>query len=156
MVFVAPLILSRIFFDSLSVKVAIALVHPSVALVDTGKFSYYLDIRCSRKELEPDIFIKFHWELMNTMCHACGSEKTPLDSGYHCKICHHPICQECERRDNCSALDDEYPVRHCKSCLEKYGKESLRMDGLSPYITPLVSPALSLSSYGSCISSFGN
>nr|XP_010910903.1 1-phosphatidylinositol-3-phosphate 5-kinase FAB1A [Elaeis guineensis] len=93
---------------------------------------------------------------MNTMCHACGSEKTPLDSGYYCKICHHPICQECEKRDSSSALDDEYPVGHCKSCLEKYGKESLRMDGLSPYFTPLISPAPSLSSYGSCVSSLGD
>ncbi|KAG1328066.1 1-phosphatidylinositol-3-phosphate 5-kinase FAB1A [Cocos nucifera] len=63
---------------------------------------------------------------------------------------------ECEKRDCSSALDDEYPLGHCKSCLEKYGKESLRMDGLSPYITPLVSPALSLSSYGSCVSSHGD
>ncbi|XP_008783363.1 1-phosphatidylinositol-3-phosphate 5-kinase FAB1A isoform X2 [Phoenix dactylifera] len=95
---------------------------------------------------------------MNTMCHACGSEKTPLDSGYRCKICHHSICQECKKRDSSSALDDEYLVGHCKptESLEKYGKGSLRMDGLSPCTSPLVSPALSLSSYGSCVSSLGD
>lgn len=93
---------------------------------------------------------------MSTMCHLCGSEKTHLDSGHHCKICHHPICQECEKKES-SALDGECPVGFRKSCLlERYGKESLRMDGLSPYATPLVSPSLSLSSYGSCVSSLGD
>ncbi|XP_073118356.1 putative 1-phosphatidylinositol-3-phosphate 5-kinase FAB1D [Elaeis guineensis] len=88
---------------------------------------------------------------MSRMCPACGS-----DGGYHCKICNRPICQECEERDSFFALDGEYPVGYCKSCLEKYAKELLQMDGLSPYSTPLGSPVLSLSSYGSCFSSFGD
>ncbi|MQL72762.1 hypothetical protein Taro_005122 [Colocasia esculenta] len=40
--------------------------------------------------------------------------------------------------------------------LEKYVKPFLKMDGLSPYGTPIISPSLSLTSYGSCVSSCGD
>ncbi|KAJ0960018.1 hypothetical protein J5N97_000212 [Dioscorea zingiberensis] len=91
------------------------------------------------------------------MCHVCGSDRGNLDVE-HCKICQSPFCQECEKRDSSSssAFCGDHLARYCGSCLEKFARESLNGNGSSHYTSTLTSPALSLSSYGSCTSSCGD
>jgi len=76
------------------------------------------------------------------MCQLCGLEQTTPESDNLCKF---PFCKECEQRNSASSLNGEYP----------FWNASKKVDGFSPYTTPLISPALSQSSYGSCVASCG-
>ena len=93
---------------------------------------------------------------MTTMCHVCGSDRGTLN-GVHCRICQSPFCQECEKRDSSSAaFGGDHLGQFCGSCLQKLARDSFSGNISSHYTSTLTSPALSLSSYGSCTSSCGD
>lgn len=93
---------------------------------------------------------------MTTMCHVCGSDRGTLN-GVHCRICQSPFCQECEKRDSSSAaFGADHLGQFCGSCLQKLARDSFSGNISSHYTSTLTSPALSLSSYGSCTSSCGD
>ncbi|XP_077248748.1 FORMS APLOID AND BINUCLEATE CELLS 1A isoform X2 [Tasmannia lanceolata] len=88
------------------------------------------------------------------MCTTCGSELSKLGDGVQCSICSKSFCRECEKSTS-SGLDGEVPVWYCRYCSQKHGQESSTRDDLGPYSTPSISPAISLTSYESCVSSCG-
>lgn len=93
---------------------------------------------------------------MTIMCHVCGSDRGTLN-GVHCRICQSPFCQACEKRDSSSAaFGGDHIGKFCGSCLEKLARDSFSGNISSYHASTLTSPALSLSSYGSCTSSCGD
>lgn len=93
---------------------------------------------------------------MCTMCHGCGLELTKSGSGCNCQICTRSFCADCGKKEILSGLDGEVdPFLCCKICSQNHGKETSPQDTTSPCGTPSISPSISLSSYGSCLSSCG-
>ncbi|XP_020091240.1 1-phosphatidylinositol-3-phosphate 5-kinase FAB1B-like isoform X4 [Ananas comosus] len=89
---------------------------------------------------------------MSVICHSCSSLDSMMTNGYFCGRCYPSFSNGYENRDESSMMDCECQFGCRKSCLDDYAEEYLTMDGSSPYATPLLSPASSFSSYGSCLS----
>ncbi|XP_068662384.1 putative 1-phosphatidylinositol-3-phosphate 5-kinase FAB1D [Aristolochia californica] len=102
--------------------------------------------------------VNFLLEHVQTMCHVCGSQLSQVGKKFRCQTCAHHICGECERKENSnsSRLDGGEPGGCCKFSMEKYKQEPSKLDGLNPCGTPMISPAISLTSFDSCASSYGD
>ncbi|TYI28833.1 hypothetical protein ES332_A05G272300v1 [Gossypium tomentosum] len=80
---------------------------------------------------------------MYSMCHYCGAEITK-------------ISEDKRKLENGNALIScsGDPIRSCKLCWERQGREFVKRYGITPYSTPMISPTSSLSSsdrsYSSC------
>ncbi|KAG9444094.1 hypothetical protein H6P81_015434 [Aristolochia fimbriata] len=102
--------------------------------------------------------VNVHLEHVQTMCHVCGSQLSRLEKGLRCRTCAQHICGECERtlNSNISRLDGGEPIGCCKISMENHKQEPGMLDGSNPYGTPMISPAISLTSFDSCASSYGD
>lgn len=92
---------------------------------------------------------------MSTMCCSCSMELTKTDSEHCCQMCCEAVCAKCVEKDASVTEDGNNSVLLCKHCLQDYWIGSLEEDGWSSYLTPLTSPAMSVTSYESCLSSLG-
>ncbi|XP_057422625.1 putative 1-phosphatidylinositol-3-phosphate 5-kinase FAB1D isoform X2 [Lotus japonicus] len=77
---------------------------------------------------------------MCSMCHHCGAGL--MESNVDDK----------KQGNESSVAIGKVPIKPCKFCGEKLGHENTKWNSTSPYATPLISPTVSLSSTGSCVS----
>jgi hypothetical protein len=79
---------------------------------------------------------------MCTMCHFCGAELRRSDEDK----------KKLETRNSLKCCNGGL-IMSCKFCGERQGRRDVKLDGLSPYATPMISPTTSLSSSDSYVSS---
>lgn len=83
-------------------------------------------------------------------------ELAKTDSEHRCQVYCEVICAKCMKKKASVVDDGSNPVLLCKYCLQDYWNGPFEQDGCSSYSTPLTSPAMSMTSYESCLSSLGN